>query len=118
MSLHGLAAAEHVVVSRRCRLRGPLDELLAEHGLHRRIVACTPTVPSALRLLSDSDLVGMVPRHLARGWVSTLDLHTFELPIELPPLHIGMAWHPRNQSDGVHAWLRGRIQDIVASGPG
>ncbi|MCV7228404.1 LysR family transcriptional regulator [Mycolicibacterium komossense] len=108
------AAADHVVFSRRGRLIGPVDELLAEQGLRRRVVACAPNPAGGLFLICNSDLVGLVPAQIGHDAVAALRLHTFEIPLELPPLEISMAWHPRYDADGAHGWLRDCVRDAIA----
>ncbi|WP_405936587.1 LysR family transcriptional regulator [Streptomyces sp. NBC_00726] len=99
------AAADHVTVSRRGRTTGPVDTALAELGLSRRVVASVGTLPSSLFILLRSDLVGLAPLR-TRSLTEPLGLRTFELPLPLPPLPFGMAWHPRHDADPAHAWLR------------
>jgi DNA-binding transcriptional LysR family regulator len=110
---HRFADAEHVVFSRRGRLRGPIDDLLAERGLRRKVVVCTPNLVSALFLLRHGDLVGTVPARLGGEATRELQLHTFEIPLALPPIELSMAWHPRNDADGAHAWLRDQVREVV-----
>jgi DNA-binding transcriptional LysR family regulator len=107
------ADAEHVVFSRRGRLRGPIDDLLAEHGLRRRVAACAPTPAGGLFLVRSSDLVGVMPAGFGRYAIEALDLTTFEIPLDLPPLVMGMAWHPRHDADGAHRWLRQCIRESL-----
>ncbi|GAA3032373.1 hypothetical protein GCM10010448_13010 [Streptomyces glomeratus] len=42
-----------------------------------------------------------------------LGLVTFAVPLPLPPLHMGLAWHPRHDADPAHAWLRGCVRDLA-----
>ncbi|WP_369657899.1 LysR family transcriptional regulator [Streptomyces sp. RPA4-2] len=56
-----LAAAEHVVVSRRGRFTGPLDTALAERNLHRRVAVVLPGHLAAMTLAARSDVVCLVP---------------------------------------------------------
>jgi DNA-binding transcriptional LysR family regulator len=113
VTLHDFAAAEHVVFSRRGRLTGPIDALLTDHGLSRRVVVCAPTAVGALFLIKDSDMVGIMPVSIVGSVVKTLGLSAFEIPLELPVFELSMAWHPRYQADGAHAWLRQRVRDAV-----
>ncbi|GAA3221682.1 LysR family transcriptional regulator [Streptomyces thermocoprophilus] len=87
------AAADHLTVSRRGRLNGPVDTALAELGLTRKVVGSVSTFPASLFVLRDSDLVGLIT-----SWglplVHALGLATFEVPLPLPPLRLGLAWHP------------------------
>ncbi|MFC8246971.1 hypothetical protein [Streptomyces chartreusis] len=36
-----------------------------------------------------------------------------DIPLPLPPLTIGMAWHPRHAADGAHHWLRAAVRKIL-----
>ncbi|MFJ3195159.1 LysR family transcriptional regulator [Streptomyces griseoviridis] len=112
-----LAAAEHVTVSRRGRFTGPLDTALAEHGLRRRVSVVLPGHLPAMTLAARSDLVCLVPAALPGATPSpltdeatTLGLTLLEIPLTLPPLKMGMAWHPRHAADGAHHWLRGAVR--------
>ncbi|MGW8763650.1 LysR family transcriptional regulator [Streptomyces sp. NPDC055815] len=116
--LHGrltrrrFAEADHLVVSRRGRLHGPIDTALAEHGLRRRVVASVGTYPASLFVLRDTDLVGLISAR-SRSLAESLGLVTFEVPLDLPPLPVGLAWHPRHDADPAHAWLRGCVRDLL-----
>ncbi|MDV3124635.1 LysR substrate-binding domain-containing protein [Mycobacterium sp. 21AC1] len=81
VTLKQFAAAEHLVFSRRGRLRGPVDELLAEHGLRRRVVACAPNPAGGLFLIRDSDLVGMLPARIGGDAIETFGLQSFPIPL-------------------------------------
>ncbi|QKV90973.1 LysR family transcriptional regulator [Streptomyces sp. NA02950] len=113
------AAAHHLSASRRGRLHGPIDEGLSELGLRRRVVASVPTFASALLVTAHTDLVARSGKLLARPLVERLGLVMFEIPLELPKLPIGQAWHPRYDADPAHIWLRGCIREIAGTiGPG
>ncbi|MFF3639819.1 LysR family transcriptional regulator [Streptomyces sp. NPDC002564] len=109
------AAADHVTVSRRGRLTGPLDAALAGLGVDRRVVGSMATFSSSLFVLLRTDLVG-----LAASWTRPLaeavGLVAFEIPLDLPPLPLGMAWHPRHDADPAHAWLRGCARELLLRG--
>ncbi|MER5207473.1 LysR family transcriptional regulator [Streptomyces sp. NPDC002825] len=111
------ADADHLVVSRRGRLQGPIDTALAELGLRRRVLASVGTYPASLFLLRDTDLVGLISAR-SRALAESLGLVTFEVPLELPPLPVGLAWHPRHDADPAHAWLRGCVRDLLLDGTG
>ncbi|MFE0105233.1 LysR family transcriptional regulator [Streptomyces sp. NPDC059009] len=108
------AAADHINVSRKGRFQGPVDAALAELGLRRRVVGVLGTVPASLFVLLDTDLVGLV-NTWSGPLVERLGLVTFEIPLALPPLPLGMAWHPRHDGDPAHAWLRGCVRELLPS---
>ncbi|AQZ61978.1 Cys-tRNA(Pro) deacylase YbaK [[Actinomadura] parvosata subsp. kistnae] len=123
-----LAAAEHVVVSRRGRFTGPLDAALAERNLYRRVTAVLPSHLAAMALAARSDVVCLVPAALPgepesplTHTATDLGLRLLDIPLPLPPLTIGMAWHPRQAADGAHRWLRDAVRRTLrapAQGPG
>jgi DNA-binding transcriptional LysR family regulator len=109
------AAADHIVVSRRGRVHGPIDEQLAELGLSRRVVAVVPTFAGSLFLARETNVVCVAPAGLGRSMLEALGLRTFPIPLALPPLTIGMAWHPRNHHDRTHQFLRERTRHIMTA---
>jgi len=109
------AETDHIVVSRRGRAHGPIDDQLADLGLRRRVVAVVPTFASALFLASETDVVCVAPARLARRMLETLGLRTFPIPITLPSVTVGMAWHPRNHHDRTHQLLRERTRHIMTA---
>ncbi|WP_030020713.1 LysR family transcriptional regulator [Streptomyces monomycini] len=115
-----LAAAEHVSVSRRGRFTGPLDAALAERNLHRRVAAVLPSHVAAMTLAARSDIVCLVPTAAPGAAPSpfsdaatALGLHLLDIPLPLPLVTIGMAWHPRHAADGAHHWLRDAVRRAV-----
>lgn len=107
------AAAEHIVVSRKGRARGPIDEQLAELGLQRRVTAVVPSFAGALHLTRATDVVSVAPARLGRPMLDALGLRAFPIPLTLPRLTIGMAWHPRNHHDRTHQLLRERTRHLM-----
>ncbi|MFI1916410.1 LysR family transcriptional regulator [Nocardia sp. NPDC020380] len=108
------AAFEHVVVSRRGRLRTAADRFLEQQELQRQVVTAAPDFTTALRLVADGDLVGIVPELLARGLAAPLGLALCPVPLPLKPLRVTLLWHPRRDHDAAHSLLRARIQDLAA----
>ncbi|MFE2529079.1 LysR family transcriptional regulator [Streptomyces sp. NPDC059382] len=112
-----LAAAQHVAVSRRGRFTGPLDVALAEQNLRRRVGIVLPSHLAAMTLAARSDIVCLVPAALPGAAPSpltadafTLGLQLLDIPLTMPPVSVGMAWHPRHAADRAHHWLRGAIR--------
>ncbi|WP_422748505.1 LysR family transcriptional regulator [Mycobacterium sp. WMMD1722] len=116
VSARRFAAADHIVVSRRGRALGPIDDELSARGLHRRVAAVVPNFATALHLTRATDLVCVAPARSGRPMFDTLGLTTFAIPVPLPQLTISMAWHPRNHHDRAHQLLRERTRLILTGG--
>jgi DNA-binding transcriptional LysR family regulator len=104
------AAARHVQVSRRSTDKGPLDAALASMGLERDIATIVGGFSAALALARTTDLVASLPeKHtgdLRAG------MHSFALPVPVPPITVSLLWHPRFDGDLAHRWLRGCVRDV------
>ncbi len=106
------AGGRHVLVSRRGKDRGPVDEALKAAGLARDIVTLVGGFSAALALARASDLIATVPeRHsgsLRAG------LFSFPLPLDVAPIQVSMLWHPRMDADPAHRWLRACVREVCA----
>jgi DNA-binding transcriptional LysR family regulator len=114
VTLERLVSFPHVVVSRRGRDRGPLDDVLAEAGLSRRVAVIVPTHAAAAFLVLSAGLTGIIAGFAARQLSSATDVRSYEIPASLPPLPISAGWHARYDADPEHRWLRSQLQDIAS----
>ncbi|MEU8631260.1 LysR family transcriptional regulator [Amycolatopsis sp. NPDC048633] len=114
LDLEEFAAAEHVIVSRRGRLRDGVDKALAELGLRRRVVASLPTAALALQAIAHSDVVGLVPDRATALARADLGLVATEPPLDLPGSAVVLSWHSRYDTDPAHEWLRGHCRTALA----
>jgi len=103
MTAERYAAAEHLTVSRRGRLRDRIDDAL---GHERRVIASAPTTSTALQLARDTDLVVTLPDAVTRAARHQLGLITLPLPLDLPDVPLHLLWHQRHHDDPAHVWLR------------
>jgi len=109
------AAGQHILVSRRGRDRGPIDDALDREGKTRHIVTTVGGYGAALALAAGSDLIASVPeRH-----TSTMRraLTSFPLPFKVPGMTISMFWHPRLDADPAHRWLRACVREVCGDKP-
>jgi DNA-binding transcriptional LysR family regulator len=102
------AAQTHVAMSRRGVAKGPIDKGLEERGLARFVAVVVSTMPEAVSLAMNSDLVASVPERLAQA--AQLDAFAFPLPVRTEDITIAHAWHPRFEADQAHSWLRGCVR--------
>lgn len=115
LDLDAYAAHPHVLISRRGRLADPIDDLLAERGLHRRVLAAVGTSATALHVVSRSDSLLTCPVTMCRPLIEAFGLHAEALPVPSSPIPIVSAWHQRYDTDTAHAWLRRQVRAAVAA---
>jgi DNA-binding transcriptional LysR family regulator len=111
-TIEQFAGAVHIVVSRRGRLRGPVDAVLEAHGLRRRVAAALPSFGAALAIVEASDIVCVLPRRL--GVPDGRALSPLPLPFPLRSVPAVVSWHHRHDSDAAHQWLRSVVTEVVS----
>lgn len=90
------------------------EELLAHLGINRRISARLFGLASLPLLVSNTDMVALVPRLLAIGATHIGSLRYAEFPPEVEPkLRESIHWHPRNDTDPALLWLRSALKQAV-----
>ncbi|MEV4925401.1 LysR family transcriptional regulator [Streptomyces roseoverticillatus] len=107
------AAADHIGISRHGKRHGPIDHALAQLGLRRRVAVIVPSHVSAMMLTRETDLIALTVADWLPDTTAALGLRTFPIPLDLAPLDIGIAWHPRNSADPGHRWFRDHLAASV-----
>lgn len=112
LTLAQYAALEHIQIAPRGNPGGYVDELLARHGLQRRIQRALPYFLAGLALVAETDYVLTCSVVLARRMQRRFGLRLVAPPrdLGLEPFQFSQLWHPRHDRDPPHRWLR----DIVA----
>lgn len=113
LTLEQFVALEHIQVAPRGRPGGYVDEILAERGMSRRVARAVPYFQVALELVASSDRLLTVSERIARKLAPRLELEVLEPPIPLEPFALSMVWHPRNDADPGHRWLRERLLEVT-----
>ncbi|MGW3816909.1 LysR family transcriptional regulator [Streptomyces sp. NPDC005046] len=113
LSIERYAAAEHLTVSRRGRLRDPIDDALTTLGRERSVIAAGPTAAFALQLALETDLVVTLPDAVTRAVRDRLGLITLPLPLQLPDVPLYLLWHQRYDDDRAHNWLRDLAAETI-----
>lgn len=106
-------AGRHVHVSRRGEDKGLIDEALRAVGLERKIVTIVGSFSTSLALARASDLIASVPeRHTGN---LRAGMHSFPIPVPSPEITVSLLWHPRQDADPAHRWLRSQVRDVCAA---
>jgi DNA-binding transcriptional LysR family regulator len=104
----------HVAVSWGSgRRSSPLVQKLTAATISRKVRMTVPNLPSMLRVVSESDLLGSTWRQVALRSVREVSgLRIYPMPFEMPPVPIYMVWHESFDNDAGHSWLRDVLRDI------
>ena len=105
LTLDQFCAARHMLVSFSGRPFGFIDEALASLGRERRVVLTVNQFFTAGRVVANSDLLTVLPRHFVpvTGIADALVLHT--LPLDVPAVHVDALWRRRGPQQAAIDWL-------------
>lgn len=106
LTLENFCAARHMLVSFSGRAYGFVDEALASLQKSRRVVLTVNQFFTAGRVVINSDLLTVLPRHFVGVTGFADQLVVRELPFRVAPIQIDALWHPRHHGSSAHAWLR------------
>ena len=105
LTLDNYCAARHMLVSFSGRSFGFIDEALASLGRTRQVVLTVNQFFTAGRVVMNSNLLTILPRHFVpvTGMADKLVLR--ELPFDVQPVHVDALWRRRGQHPQAYEWL-------------
>ncbi|NUZ08022.1 LysR substrate-binding domain-containing protein [Piscinibacter koreensis] len=93
--------------------RHALDEAIGTGNRRPRVRITVPHSLAIPALLSDSDMLAIVPMSLAHALTRTRELVMRASPYPAPMAVTQAVWHRRNDQDTGHQWLRDRIAEAA-----
>lgn len=111
LTLKDYAEADHVLVAPRGGwIAGPIDQILAEKGLKRRVRMAVPSYLAAPHCVAFSDMLVTLPESVAKQYLGILPVKIFDIPADARPFTVSMVWDERNHDDPAHRWLRTKVR--------
>lgn len=114
-TLNRYCAARHLLVSFSGRPFGLIDEALALLGRERRVVLTVNQFFTAGKVVANSNLLTVLPRHFVNVTGMAHELLLRELPFAVPTVHVDALWHHRLHRVSAHEWLRETISTLAKS---
>lgn len=106
LTLDAFCTARHLLVSFSGRPWGFVDEALGVMGRERRVVLTVNQFFTAGRVVANSDLLTVLPRHFFSVTGAGDELLMRELPFTMPLVRVDAVWHRRMHAVPAHHWLR------------
>jgi DNA-binding transcriptional LysR family regulator len=107
-------AQEHMKVSMSPTDLRFVDDVLGEMGHQRKIALNVPHWLVVPHVLKQSDLVAVMPGHLATTLMDN-NLQMFDVPFKSEPFSWNMYWHRRYDQSNANRWLREHVQRVCAA---
>lgn len=112
LTLDKYCEARHMLVSFSGRPFGFIDEALALLHRTRPVVLTVNQFFTAGKVVAQSDLLTVLPRHFVHVTGFEDRLVQRDLPFEIAPIHVDALWHLRQEGSSAHAWLREQVKSL------
>jgi len=114
LSMRQFESAEFVIASPTATFQGGVEKLLDEHQLSQKVILRARHFGAIPELISQTDLLAIVPRMYAQSLATRLGFRLWELPISSPQYTVNLLWHNSTDHDGAHLWMRQQIRHLFA----
>lgn len=95
-----------------------LEGALDRQRIRRRVLLELPGFLGLAAIVSTTDLIVTLPRHIGETLARTGGLRTHDCPLEVPSFDVRQHWHARYHHDAGHRWLRGTMATLLMQAPG
>lgn len=113
LSVQSFMASRHLMVSSKSLGHRLIDQVLAQRGLHRTIAARVPQFTVVPPLISQSDLLVILPSRVAELYAAQGPLKALDVPVAIPGFDVCLYWHARHAADPAHDWLKAEIVETL-----
>lgn len=92
-----------------------LEAALDSQGVTRRVMLELPGFLGLATIVSQTDLIATLPRHIGETLARSAGLAVWPCPFDVPGFTVKQHWHARAHHDGANRWLRGVIEALFLS---
>ncbi len=114
LTLNRFCSARHMLVSFSGRAFGFIDEALALKGRTRFVALTVNQFFTAGKVVANTDLLTVLPRHFISVTGFEDQLAQRELPFEVPKIQVDALWHQRLDNMPAQTWLRDKLKLVAA----
>jgi DNA-binding transcriptional LysR family regulator len=94
-----------------------LEAALVEQGVTRQIALRLPGFLGLSALLTTTDLLATLPRHIGETLARSANLQLLKCPVQIPTFTVMQHWHARFHHDHANRWLRGVCAGLFSDKP-
>ncbi|MVW69983.1 LysR family transcriptional regulator [Bordetella sp. 15P40C-2] len=116
MTVEAFSTAKHLRISVSASGTSAIEGHLEGYGIRRQIALTLNQISIAPRIVSETDLLALLPRKLVENSRYSGRLHVTETPVPIPGNQVKLVWHRRNDDVPPHRWLRHSLVRCVKNG--
>jgi DNA-binding transcriptional LysR family regulator len=89
-----------------------LTDALEKHRVQRRVVLELPGFLGLAAIVSTTDLVATLPRHIGETLAAASGVKVHDCPVPVPSFTVKQHWHARYHHEPGNRWLRGMVASL------
>ncbi|MBS2038512.1 LysR family transcriptional regulator [bacterium] len=113
ISLDDFCQLSHALITTSGSGLSPVDEILRQRGLSRRVALRLPHFLAAPLVVAQTDLILTLPTRVAEVMAGRFPLQLSPPPLPLQAFPISQVWHCRSHHDPAQIWLRQQLQESL-----
>jgi DNA-binding transcriptional LysR family regulator len=118
LSIDQFEAEAHIAIASNGTDHSVLDDTLKENGIRRQIGLRVPGFLGLGPILTNTDLIAILPEQLGTYLARSGRIRLAELPVYIPPYSIYQVWHERVTHDAASRWFRKVIAGLFLRATG
>lgn len=103
----------HVSVHPRAGRGSPLEIVLGSAKVQRKVQLFVPHYLAIPSVVSQTHLLGTVPKPLAEHFARQYSLQVFPFPLAMSPVQVSLIWHRQQDASVGLKWLRKQLSAIT-----
>lgn len=117
LSMAQFMEAEHITIATPSLTESVVRRALGKRASRRRIALNLPHYLAVPMIISECDLIAVMPRGAVMAFAAKWPLKILPLPFKAPALQFSQFWHARSHHDAGHRWLRGQLAELFMYSP-
>ncbi|MBU2955946.1 LysR family transcriptional regulator [Marinobacter sp. F3R08] len=113
VDLDSFLDAQHLLATMSGEAHGVVDDTLQSRGLERRVAVTVNHFSAVPNLLRKSDLIATIPEVITGDCEFCSGLSINDLPIDVEPTSLYLAWHTRHDRDPGIIWIRNLMERVA-----
>lgn len=109
IDLESYLSCKHVSVSQTGESRGRIDDVLEKMGRNRELSVTISNFATLPNLISETDLVAVVPNSFATKIQKTIPVIVHSLPFDMPAFTLNLIWGRVVDQSALHMWFRDTV---------
>lgn len=118
LSMDQFETEAHIAIATNGTGHSVVEDTLASSGIRRQIGLQVPSFLGLGPILTNTDLIAILPEQLGTYLARSGKIRLAELPVYIPPYFVYQIWHERVMHDHASRWFRKVIAGLFLRGTG